>query len=482
MTDDERKQFHEIRESQEPLHNQGAQLEQPDGPLIGGSGNDMLQDLDSQTIEQATNLNQQVQAAQMVEAEGTHIPLVAEALHHDDVKALQTALIRNPNTPQKEATQQVVQDWYKQALPGIAQFDDTRKMVQPPTPKRPANMAALFGDTPSFVQASQDKKPDAKARLKDLEQRARLAKKAKNVPLPGGGTLAASEKKTTRGETAFPVGLLKEQTMNKEQSDVYRRLEKQRLQALDETPLLAMQAAQPATTDDIKAPQITPPKPAPQIDENDLGDGFADIADGEVLGGLSDVSQSFREFAPTYKGINSADALSGGFDAAQQFQGGDKLGGALSLANTGLNMYQDYSNFQNMQDLSANGGSAASGAMGASGAAGQRVICTELHAQGLMADDLYKLDVAFTKRCLSPVTVRGYHLWAIPLVRKMRKNRLLTRLIQPFATWRAKEIAYLMGARDRGHFGGMMVRLIGEPLCFLLGLFCAEKNWQELYS
>jgi len=98
-----------------------------------------------------------------------------------------------------------------------------------------------------------------------------------------------------------------------------------------------------------------------------------------------------------------------------------------------------------------------------------RVICTELVRQGRMAPSLQRLDIAFTLKKLSPTTVRGYHFWAIPYVRLMKKSHLATVLIDPFATWRALEIAYQMGDRDKPHLRGQLVRLIAEPVCWAIG-------------
>ncbi|NVK18728.1 MAG: hypothetical protein HWE30_08540 [Methylocystaceae bacterium] len=64
----------------------------------------------------------------------------------------------------------------------------------------------------------------------------------------------------------------------------------------------------------------------------------------------------------------------------------------------------------------------------------------------------------------------------------MRQKKWLTQLIQPLATWRAEEIAYLMGERDTGNLLGKLIRTIGEPICYVLGLFGREKNWKSLYA
>jgi len=106
---------------------------------------------------------------------------------------------------------------------------------------------------------------------------------------------------------------------------------------------------------------------------------------------------------------------------------------------------------------------------GSESAGNTRVICTELVRQGLMAPRLQRLDIAYTLRHLSPVTVRGYHAWAVPYVRLMKRSHLATRLVEPLARWRAEEIAYRMKSRSRPHYRGRVVRWLGEPVCWALG-------------
>jgi len=109
------------------------------------------------------------------------------------------------------------------------------------------------------------------------------------------------------------------------------------------------------------------------------------------------------------------------------------------------------------------------GRTGDAASSNTRVICTELVRQGLMAPSLQRLDIAYTLRHLSPATVRGYHAWAVPYVRLMKRSPLATYMVEPLARWRAEEIAFRMKARSRPHYGGRAVRVLGEPLCWLLG-------------
>jgi len=118
------------------------------------------------------------------------------------------------------------------------------------------------------------------------------------------------------------------------------------------------------------------------------------------------------------------------------------------------------------------------------GADGGRVICTELYAQGLLDKNLYLLDVLHTDAYISPITVRGYHFWAIPLVKKMRNNKAITNFLYPLALLRAKEIAYIMDKKNypKGSFLGRLIRLLGESVCYLIGIFVATGDYSNLYK
>ncbi|MBL4748934.1 MAG: hypothetical protein JKY17_09430 [Magnetovibrio sp.] len=106
---------------------------------------------------------------------------------------------------------------------------------------------------------------------------------------------------------------------------------------------------------------------------------------------------------------------------------------------------------------------------GSAGAGNTRVICTELVRQGRMASRLQRLNIAYTLKKLSPTTVKGYHFWALPYVCLMKKSSLATKIIAPFATWRSLEISYQMDSRKTPHLRGKLVRLIAEPIYWIVG-------------
>jgi hypothetical protein len=92
------------------------------------------------------------------------------------------------------------------------------------------------------------------------------------------------------------------------------------------------------------------------------------------------------------------------------------------------------------------------------------VICTELYKQGLMSEDIYRKDVVFGQK-QSPKVIKGYHLWAKPLVKLMQKSTLVTKIVNIFAQPWSKEMAY------GNNKVGKVLMFIGLPICRVLGWF-----------
>ena len=96
---------------------------------------------------------------------------------------------------------------------------------------------------------------------------------------------------------------------------------------------------------------------------------------------------------------------------------------------------------------------------------GGKVICTELHAQGFMSDEVYALDKAFGQKLVkeSLHIYLGYYLWAQYVVLIMQKSKLFTKLISyPCLHW----AEYIAGKDNRL---GEFFYKTGAPVCGIIG-------------
>ncbi len=102
--------------------------------------------------------------------------------------------------------------------------------------------------------------------------------------------------------------------------------------------------------------------------------------------------------------------------------------------------------------------------------ADDRVICTELYRQGIIPRKLLAADLRYSRKHISPTTLLGYHFWAKPYVRLMKRSKLATKFIEPFGVLRAKECQWQLCQADKACWRGKVIRLVGEPLCYGIGL------------
>ena len=64
----------------------------------------------------------------------------------------------------------------------------------------------------------------------------------------------------------------------------------------------------------------------------------------------------------------------------------------------------------------------------------------------------------------------------------MRRSRLAEQIMYPLARVRAEEIAFQAGRRAKGSISGKIVRLIGEPICYLIGSMVKQRDFAPLWT
>lgn len=124
-------------------------------------------------------------------------------------------------------------------------------------------------------------------------------------------------------------------------------------------------------------------------------------------------------------------------------------------------------------DASQSGGSRGGGS---EGGGSSRVICTELYRQGKISRADWKRDLAYTSTHLSDRHVRGYHAWAIPTVRLMRRSQLWTAVWRVLGQARANQIAYIMDDRAEPDAFGAVAKVVLESFCWVVGGFVGDRD------
>ena len=146
------------------------------------------------------------------------------------------------------------------------------------------------------------------------------------------------------------------------------------------------------------------------------------------------------------------------------------------------NMKKQASNYKASKQKATQGpagGATTGGGGNGGGGGGGRVICTELNKTGeLSTKDLVR-DIKFTYRNLSKKHLKGYLAWAIPTVKHIKKYPKYRKVWKHFAQHRANDIAWRM-KEGKYDLLGRIYAGIGEPLCWLVGNFVNDTNYNLL--
>ena len=118
------------------------------------------------------------------------------------------------------------------------------------------------------------------------------------------------------------------------------------------------------------------------------------------------------------------------------------------------------------------------------GDGGGSVLCTYFFGKGMLAEHIYLADLAYGKAHVSENVLNGYHAWAVPMVRYLRAHpdSLAEKVAYYLVRGWTQEMAYTMGASDKGSLVGKILRTIGEPICAIIGKIAGVQNWQSLYT
>ncbi len=112
------------------------------------------------------------------------------------------------------------------------------------------------------------------------------------------------------------------------------------------------------------------------------------------------------------------------------------------------------------------------------GGGGIKVICTELYFQGYMSKEIRTADEEFGRIMLEnrPEVMSGYHWWALPVVRLMKRSNIFTKVVWIFAKPWANQMAYEMGVLEKGNFVGKVLMEIGILVSKSIGKILSLKK------
>ena len=110
---------------------------------------------------------------------------------------------------------------------------------------------------------------------------------------------------------------------------------------------------------------------------------------------------------------------------------------------------------------------------------GGTVICTELYKQNLMSKEDHRLSWDFTINNFSQTHINGYWYWAVPVVKLMKKNKLVTKFWNHVMSNRTKDIKWRL---NKGKFNllGRLYSILIENGSYIIGKIIKDKKIKEV--
>ena len=107
------------------------------------------------------------------------------------------------------------------------------------------------------------------------------------------------------------------------------------------------------------------------------------------------------------------------------------------------------------------------------------VICTELYKQNLMSREDHRLSWDFTINNFSETHINGYWYWAVPMVKLMKKNKLVTKFWNHVMSNRTKDIKWRL---NKGKFNllGRLYSILIENGSYVIGKIIKDKKIKEV--
>jgi len=107
------------------------------------------------------------------------------------------------------------------------------------------------------------------------------------------------------------------------------------------------------------------------------------------------------------------------------------------------------------------------------------VICTELNRQKLISDSDYKIHWDYTLDKWSNDELKGYWIWAIPVAKKMKTNKLLTKFWHHIMKYKIQHVKYILG-KDKFTFKGLLYNTLVEQISLIISKLIKKKKTKEV--
>ena len=112
---------------------------------------------------------------------------------------------------------------------------------------------------------------------------------------------------------------------------------------------------------------------------------------------------------------------------------------------------------------------------------GGSVICTELNRQGLISNEDYKIHWDYTIHKWNKDELKGYWLWAMPIAKKMKTNKLLTKFWHHIMKYKIQYTKYNLG-KAKFTLKGYTYNLLIEQISLLISKFIPKKKIKEVLA
>ena len=111
---------------------------------------------------------------------------------------------------------------------------------------------------------------------------------------------------------------------------------------------------------------------------------------------------------------------------------------------------------------------------------GGTVICTELCRQGYISNEDLKLHWKYTINKFTKDQMKGYWVWGLPVAKKMKTNKILTKIWFHIMKYRLKDVRYNIG---KGKFSllGKLYSFILENGSLLISKLIKNKKTKEVF-